>query len=164
MMVCILRALAEDENRAQRAEHGIDLALLDGITWPDHLWDYLRLVLNPLGRLSAPSPPPAAGAPSREDEDMALNNAASEEQPRHHMHVLGQGIRKYSSEEAAPKDAKGLLPKRSFARRRCTEFYSLPPKDKVRVQACQHIAASPSSFLPCSRLSLACARPWKVYS
>lgn len=57
-MVCMLRALVEDENRAQRAEHGVDLALLDGVTWPDHLWDYLRLVLDPLGALSAA---PAAG-------------------------------------------------------------------------------------------------------
>ena len=54
-MVCIVRALAEDENKAQRAEHGLDLALLDGVTWPDYLWDYLRLVYNPLGRLSAAS-------------------------------------------------------------------------------------------------------------
>ena len=145
MMVCILRALAEDENRAQRAEHGIHLALLDGVTWPDHLWDYLRLVANPLGRLSAPSPAAAAAAaPSREHEDMAVNNAAGGQQPRHHMHALGQGIKKYRSEEAAPKDAKGLLPKRCFARRRCTEIYSLPPKDKVRAQACQHIAGPPS--------------------
>ena len=65
MMVCIVRALAEDENKAQRAEHGLDLALLDGVTWPDYLWDYLRLVYNPLGRLSAaPASLPSSGAVS----------------------------------------------------------------------------------------------------
>ena len=52
----------------------------------------------------------------------------------HHMHALGQGIKKYASEDAAPTVVKQLLPKRSFARRRRAEFYSLPAKDKVCVR------------------------------
>ena len=128
-MVCILRALAEDENRAQRAEHALDLALLDAITWPDYLWDYLRLVYNPLGRLSAR----CATSPS----STGAEHAASQE-PRHHLHVLGQGIKKYSSEEAAPTDAKALLSKKSLPRRRCREFYTLPAADKVREAASPH--------------------------
>ena len=127
MMVCILRALAEDENRAQRAEHALDLALLDAVTWPDYLWDYLRLVYNPLGRLSAPS---AASSGSTDAEPAATRG------PKHHMHALGQGIKKYDSEEAAPTDAKALLPKASFPRRRCREFYSLPAESKVHMLAC----------------------------
>lgn len=126
MMVCILRALAEDESRVQRAEHALDLALLDAATWPDYLWDYLRLVFNPLGRLSAPTAafPSSAGA-----------EPAAAQEPKHHMHALGQGVKKYASEEAAPTNAKALLPKASFARRRCREFYSLPAEDKVHTLA-----------------------------
>ena len=130
MMVCILRALAEDENRVQRAEHALDLALLDAVTWPDYLWDYLRLVYNPLGQLSAPT----AASPSSTGAE-----PAAAQEPKHHMHALGQGIKKYSSEEAAPTDAKALLPKASFPRRRCREFYSLPAEDKV------HMLATPST-------------------
>ncbi len=139
MMVCILRALAEDENRVQRAEHALDLALLDAVTWPDYLWDYLRLVYNPLGRLSAP----IAASPTS-----AAAEAAATQGLKHHMHALGQGVKKYASEEAAPTDAKALLPKHSFPRRRCREFYSLPAEDKVCIPSfpakCIHCAEADS--------------------
>ncbi len=49
----LLRALAEDETRAQRAQHGLDLALLDAVTWPEYLWDFLRIVHDPSGHLSS---------------------------------------------------------------------------------------------------------------
>ena len=51
--MCVLRALAEDENRAQRAQRGPDLALLDAVTWPDFLWDTLRVLGDPLGAYAA---------------------------------------------------------------------------------------------------------------
>ena len=54
------------------------------------------------------------------------------QQPKHHMHALGQGMHKYGSEEAAPTTAKELLPKRIIARKRRTEFYALSAQDKVR--------------------------------
>lgn len=50
LFVCILRALAQDENRAQRAARVLDLNLLDHITWPEFLWEWLRLTGNPLHR------------------------------------------------------------------------------------------------------------------
>lgn len=47
--ICMMRLLAEDEDRADRAERSLDLALLDAVTWPEFVWDWLRLV----GELSA---------------------------------------------------------------------------------------------------------------
>ena len=51
--VSLLRALAEDETRAQRAQHSMDLALLDAVTWPEYLWDFLRIVRDSSGHLSS---------------------------------------------------------------------------------------------------------------
>ena len=64
--VCVLRALAEDENRAQRAQRGLDLALLDAVTWPEFLWDTLRVLGDPLGVHAACSGSPvvAVSAPA----------------------------------------------------------------------------------------------------
>ena len=42
--MCIVRLLAEDESRADRAHRRVDLALLDAVTWPEFVWDWLRLV------------------------------------------------------------------------------------------------------------------------
>ncbi len=59
--VSLLRALSEDETRAERAEHALDLALLDGVTWPEYLWDFLRIAHDPSGHLSSallPQPQP----------------------------------------------------------------------------------------------------------
>lgn len=41
--VCLLRALAVDETPAERAEHTLDLSLLDAMTWPCYAWEWLRL-------------------------------------------------------------------------------------------------------------------------
>jgi hypothetical protein len=65
--VCVLRALAEDENRAQRAQRGLDLALLDGVTWPEFLWDTLRVLGDPLGAHAACSGAHVAPAYSGSD-------------------------------------------------------------------------------------------------
>jgi len=67
--VCLLRALAEGERRAERAQHGLDLALLDAVTWPEFLWDFLRIAADPCGHLSSalsqpPASPQAAAAPA----------------------------------------------------------------------------------------------------
>jgi hypothetical protein len=51
--VSLLRALAEDENKVERAKHCLDLGLLDAVTWPDYLWDFLRMVGDPAGRFAA---------------------------------------------------------------------------------------------------------------
>ena len=63
MHVCLLRALAEDENRVARARRAPDLALLDAVTWPEFLWDTLRLLSDPLGVWSAypGAPQPTSG-------------------------------------------------------------------------------------------------------
>lgn len=42
--ICIMRLLAEDEDRADRRERSLELALLDAVTWPEFVWDWLRLV------------------------------------------------------------------------------------------------------------------------
>lgn len=41
--VCVLRALAADETPAERAEHALDISLLDAMTWPQYVWELLRL-------------------------------------------------------------------------------------------------------------------------
>ena len=41
--LCVLRALAVDETPAEREEHALDLALLDAMTWPCFVWEWLRL-------------------------------------------------------------------------------------------------------------------------
>ena len=41
--VCVLRALAVDETSAERAERGLDVSLLDAMTWPAYAWEMLRL-------------------------------------------------------------------------------------------------------------------------
>ena len=42
--MCMIRLLAEDESRADRELRRIDLALLDAVTWPEFVWEWLRLV------------------------------------------------------------------------------------------------------------------------
>ena len=44
VFMCIIRLLAEDESRADREHRRIDLALLDAVTWPEFVWEWLRLV------------------------------------------------------------------------------------------------------------------------
>ena len=39
-----MRLLAEDEDKADREERRLDLSMLDVITWPEFVWDWLRLV------------------------------------------------------------------------------------------------------------------------
>jgi hypothetical protein len=43
----VLRALAVDETPAEREEHALDLALLDAMTWPCYVWEWLRLTGAP---------------------------------------------------------------------------------------------------------------------
>ena len=51
IFVCILRGLAHDENRDERAKRTLDLAGLDLVTWPEYLWEWLRLSGSPLSGL-----------------------------------------------------------------------------------------------------------------
>ena len=46
--LCVLRALAVDETPAERAEHALDLQLLDSLSWPVFVWEWLRLTDDPL--------------------------------------------------------------------------------------------------------------------
>ena len=49
-----MRLLAEDEDAADRAERSADLSLLDAVTWPEFVWDWLRLVGEPAPLLVHP--------------------------------------------------------------------------------------------------------------
>lgn len=46
--VCMLRALCVDETPKERAEHGLDPSLLDAMTWPPFVWEFLRLTEDEL--------------------------------------------------------------------------------------------------------------------
>ena len=61
MFVCLLRGLAHDENREARARRLLDLGSLDHVTWPEYVWEWLRLSHNPLSclRSLAEQTPPA---------------------------------------------------------------------------------------------------------
>lgn len=50
--VCVLRALAADETPAERAEHALDISLLDAMTWPQYVWELLRLTGGGGGQIS----------------------------------------------------------------------------------------------------------------
>lgn len=44
----VLRALAIDETPAEREARSLDLALLDNMTWPEYVWEMLKLTEDPL--------------------------------------------------------------------------------------------------------------------
>lgn len=46
--ICLLRALALDEPKAVRAARTLDLGLLDAVTWPEFMWEWLRDAGDPL--------------------------------------------------------------------------------------------------------------------
>lgn len=46
--VCVLRALCVDETPKERAEHALDMSLLDAATWPPYVWEFLRLTEDEL--------------------------------------------------------------------------------------------------------------------
>ncbi|KDD75213.1 hypothetical protein H632_c807p1, partial [Helicosporidium sp. ATCC 50920] len=48
--VCVLRGLAADETSRERAQHSLDLSLLDAMTWPQFAWEWLRLTGHPAQR------------------------------------------------------------------------------------------------------------------
>lgn len=43
VQVCLIRSLAFDENKAERAERALDLSLLDAVSWPEFVWEYLYM-------------------------------------------------------------------------------------------------------------------------
>lgn len=45
---CVLRALCIDETPKERAERKLDPALLDHLTWPAYVWEFLALTEDPL--------------------------------------------------------------------------------------------------------------------
>ena len=56
--VCVLRALAMDECKSVRNARTLDLALLDAVTWPEFVWEWLRDAGDPLAAWrSLPVPP-----------------------------------------------------------------------------------------------------------
>ena len=52
------RAQAEDETKAERALRELDLGLLDAVTWPCYVWEWLRDMGSPLARFHLPSQVP----------------------------------------------------------------------------------------------------------
>ena len=51
IFVSVLRGLAHDENREARAKRLLELKCLDHVTWPEFVWEWLRLSRSPLSRL-----------------------------------------------------------------------------------------------------------------
>lgn len=51
IFVSVLRGLAYDENREARARRTLELSSLDHVTWPEYVWEWLRLSNNPLSKL-----------------------------------------------------------------------------------------------------------------
>ncbi|KAA6424010.1 MAG: enhancer of isoform C [Trebouxia sp. A1-2] len=41
--ICLIRSLAFDENKAERAQRGLDLGCLDSMSWPEYVWEYLYM-------------------------------------------------------------------------------------------------------------------------
>ena len=41
--VSVIRLLAFDENKVERAERALDLSLLDAVSWPEFVWEYLYM-------------------------------------------------------------------------------------------------------------------------
>ncbi|KAL0019631.1 hypothetical protein WJX77_005620 [Trebouxia sp. C0004] len=41
--ICLIRSLAFDENKAERAQRGLDLGCLDSMSWPEYVWEYLHM-------------------------------------------------------------------------------------------------------------------------
>jgi hypothetical protein len=78
--VCVLRALAADETPKERADRRLDLGLLDALTWPAFVWEYLTLTFDPLAKHQWTSRPPRGGGAARraacEPADEAAVDAA----------------------------------------------------------------------------------------
>lgn len=43
LQICVIRTLAFDENRAERAQRGLNLGALDAMSWPEYVWEYLYM-------------------------------------------------------------------------------------------------------------------------
>ena len=43
LQICVIRTLAFDENKAERAQRGLDLGALDAMSWPEYVWEYLHM-------------------------------------------------------------------------------------------------------------------------
>lgn len=43
LQICVIRTLAFDENKAERAQRGLDLGALDAMSWPEYVWEYLYM-------------------------------------------------------------------------------------------------------------------------
>ena len=113
--VCLLRLLALDEPRSVRALRTLDLGLLDAITWPPYVWEYLRLRGDPLSALSV-----TLGKEAAADEDPPGGHVAS-----------GQAAE-------GPGEAPGireLMRRPPFRARRRREYFALPPAAKAAVLA-----------------------------
>mgnify|MGYP001810920598 CR=1 FL=1 len=47
--MCVLRALAVDETPKERADRSLDPSLIDPLSWPAYVWEFLALTQDPLG-------------------------------------------------------------------------------------------------------------------
>lgn len=80
--VCVLRALTADEVPTERAEHKLDLGLLDTITWPCYVWEMLRITEDPLAaheweHRKVPRVPEPAATPGTAAKDKSATPAAA---------------------------------------------------------------------------------------
>ena len=113
--VCLLRLLALDEPRSVRALRTLDLGLLDAVTWPPYVWEYLRLRGDPLAALGLTlGEDPRAGEPPVGDR--AAAGGAAE----------GPG--------GAP-GIRQLMRRPPFRARRRREYFALLPAAKAAVLA-----------------------------
>ena len=55
----------EDETKLERGLRELDVGLLDGITWPEYVWEWLRSVDSPLATFHDPAQVMLPGAQSR---------------------------------------------------------------------------------------------------
>ena len=113
--VCLLRLLALDEPRSVRALRTLDLGLLDAVTWPPYVWEYLRLRGDPLAALSL-----TLGRELPADEAPAGGHAAA-------------GSAAESLGEAP--GVRQLMRRPPFRARRRREYFALPAAAKAAVLA-----------------------------
>ena len=113
--VCLLRLLALDEPRSERSRRSLDLALLDAVTWPPYVWEYLRLRGDPLAAL---------GASLRRDS--AAGPAITTRKPNPELD---------SNTSAMAMGARDLLRRPVFRAPPLGEYNSLPAAAKAAVLA-----------------------------
>ncbi|KAL3131285.1 hypothetical protein ABBQ38_000578 [Trebouxia sp. C0009 RCD-2024] len=147
--ICVIRTLAFDENKAERAQRGLDLGALDAMSWPEYVWEYLYMheddLRNHRHDQGAKTSITITGrSPSRAQR--AAANGPPAEPPRPPSSptraVLGGLDADPSSSRAAassPEGNEGALSLRAMMQRRPfkhpahVEYYAMPPGVKAAI-------------------------------